>query len=514
MALKIDTGLVSGVPSHDGRSQRYLGIPFAAPPVGPLRWKPPQPAAAWSRTRHCDRFGPAPVQQAQHAQSIMRQFSFDEPPECGTNEDCLYLNVWAPASPPGKLANGPAPVIVFVFGGGHRVGSGSHAVSRGDALAAQGAVVVTFNYRLGAMGYLAHPELTRESGASGNYACLDVIAALEWVRRNIAAFGGDPDCVTLFGQSAGAALVNVLMASPLASELFQRAIVHSSGRFKGGPMGAPLKRLAEAERAGAAMAGALGARTLNELRALAPDAIDAPRGFWGPIIDGDVLREPVQDVFERGDQIDVPLLAGYTRDEATPYPTPELHSRAKFLAYADATFGAQAEQFLQLFPCADDAGAVASSYALRRDTAFAYQAWKFASLHAKTARSPVYLFNFVHPPPFPPERHFHEPVPPGGYGAHHGCELWFAFNTLDAAPRPARPEDRELADAMSSAWIAFARSGNPNAPSLPPWPSFRITGQAMHLGERCYVAEPFNAQALAFFDRHFAKMSHSGEISR
>lgn len=506
MPLQIDTGLISGVPSADGLSTQYLGIPFAAPPIGPLRWCAPQAPASWEGIRHCDHYGAAPVQHGMPPDGIMRQFSFDEPPECATSEDCLYLNVWAPAEPRPQSAS-PAPVIVFVFGGGHRVGSGSHAVSRGHALAAKGAVVVTFNYRVGAMGYLAHPELTREGGASGHYACLDVLAVLEWVRRNIAAFGGDPECVTLFGQSAGAALVNVLMASPLAPELFQRAIIHSAGRFRGGPMGAPMKRLAEAERAGADMAAALGAHTAQELRALPPDAIEAPRGFWGPIIDGDVLREPVQTIFDRGEQIDVPLLAGYTRDEAAPYPNPELQTHAGFTAHARQAYGAQANQMLALYPCASDDQALASSYAWRRDTAFAYQAWKFASLHVRTSHSPVYLFNFVHPVPLDPSRRFHEPMPPGGYGAHHGAELWYVFDTLTSAPWPAGDVDTALANQMSSAWLAFARTGNPNHPALAPWPLFGADGQAMQFGEQVHAATPFNADALAFFDRQFASLA-------
>lgn len=500
--LRIDTGLVSGVRSDDGRTWSYLGIPFAAPPVGPLRWRPPQPAAPWHGVRPCDHYGPAPIQHAMHDNSIMRQFSFDYPPECGTSEDCLNLNVWVPD---GALAQ-PAPVIVFVYGGGHRVGSGSHRVSRGDRLAARGAVVVTFNYRVGAMGYLAHPELTKENGASGNYACLDVIAALEWVRRNIANFGGDPECVTVFGQSAGAALINVLMASPLATELFQRAIVHSSGRFRGGPLGPPMKRLAEAERAGAEMGAALGARTLDELRALPPDAIEAPRGFWGPIIDGDVLREPVQTVFERGDQIDVPLLAGYTHDEASPYPTPDIHTMSQFAEHATSIYGQQAGRFLELFPCTDDASAVAMSYALRRDSGFAYQAWKFATLQAKTGRSPVYLFNFDHGIPADPDRKFHEPMPPGGYGAHHGCELWYAFDNVNSAPWQATEPDVWLADAMSEAWLAFARSGNPNVAKLPHWPKFSLNGLAMSLSSEPVAKPPFNAEALAFFDQSFSNL--------
>ncbi len=183
--IQTDTGLVTGVVSADGKRRSFLGIPFAAPPVAPLRWRPPQPAPPWQGVRHCGRYGSAPIPHAQHPQSTMRQFSFDEPLECCTSEDCLYLNLWAPSASLSKAASKPAPVIVFIYGGGHRGGSGSLAVSRGDQLAAKGAVVVTFNYRVGAMGYLAHPELTKESrllgetGASGNYACLEVIAALE-----------------------------------------------------------------------------------------------------------------------------------------------------------------------------------------------------------------------------------------------------------------------------------------------------------------------------------------------
>jgi para-nitrobenzyl esterase len=502
MPLQLDSGLIEGVPAADGNTCAYLGIPFAAPPTGALRWRPPQPPTPWSGVRQCDRYGPAPVQHAMAADSLMRQFSFDEPPECGTSEDCLYLNVWAPTA----LASAPAPVVVFVYGGGHRVGSGSHAVSRGGHLAARGAVVVTFNYRVGALGYLAHPELTKESGASGNYACLDILAALDWVKANIAAFGGDPSCVTLFGQSAGAALIDTLMASPLATELFQRVIIHSSGRFRGGPLGAPMKRLAQAQAAGEEMAAACGARTLTELRALPADAIEAPRGFWGPIIDGDVLREPVQAVFERGEQIDVPMLAGYSLDEAAPYPTPELQSRSGFIDHAQRHHAGDAQAFLALYPHENDEQALRSSYAWRRDAGFAYQVWKAARLHARTAHSPVYLFNFMRAPAFGDERHFHEPRPPGGYGAFHGSELWYVFETLNAAPWQPDAVDRSLSMAMAAAWLNFARTGDPNGVELPRWPSLRQHDQAMLLDAQPRVGLPHNVEALRFFEQAFASL--------
>jgi para-nitrobenzyl esterase len=267
---------------------------------------------------------------------LMSQFGFDDPPECSTSEDCLYLNVWRP-----QLSRGQAlPVILYLHGGAHRLGSASHAVSRGDRLAARGVVVVTANYRLGALGYLAHPGLTQECGASGHYACLDVIAALHWIRANIAAFGGDPGCVTLFGQSAGAALVHVLMASPTAHGLFHRAIGHSGGRSASHPPGAlAMLSLQEAEEAGRRMASRLDATTPGTLRELPADAFDAPRGFWGPIVDGTVLRERPEAVFARGAQCRVPLIAGYNRDEAAPYPLPQARSVSGFREFIQDTFG-------------------------------------------------------------------------------------------------------------------------------------------------------------------------------
>jgi para-nitrobenzyl esterase len=492
---QIDSGLISGREASAGVNS-WLGIPFAAPPVGEGRYRPPRPVTPWQGVRRCDRYGDACAQHGMPPNAIMRQFSFEDPPECGTSEDCLYLNVWAPRG----AAGAKLPVMVFIYGGGHRVGSGSHPVSRGTRLAALGAVVVTFNYRVGALGYLAHPALTAEEGVSGNYACLDALAALGWVQRNIEVFGGDPACVTIFGQSAGAALVNALLASPLAAGLFHRAIAHSGGRFETGS-GPVMKTLAEGEAVGVEMAANLGAKTAAELRALPPVAIDAPRGFWGPIIDGVFLRDQVQAVFERGEQHDVPLLAGYTRDEASPYPAPELHTRDAFVANARRSYGERGGEFLKLFPCEDDHAAVAASYALRRDAGFAFQTWTFARKHAAHAKSPVFLFNFMRPIPFPPERRFHEPMPPGGYGAYHGAELWYVFDNLEAMSCDWTAADRALAASMSRAWFEFARTGRPAAPELPDWPDFRVAGEAMWLDESPRVAVPFNAAALQFFGR-------------
>ncbi len=497
--LPTDTGLVAGVLSAGGQIEAYLGIPYAAPPVGQLRWRPPVAPAAWAGVRHCDRYADACVQPAMPTDGIMRQFSFAEPPECGISEDCLYLNVWRPAQAVAGL-----PVIVFVYGGGHRVGSGSHPVSRGEALACRGAIVVTMNYRVGALGYLAHPELTREQGASGNYACADVIESLQWVQRNIAAFGGDSQRVTLFGQSAGASLVTVLMASPLAKGLFQRAIVHSGGRFNGSPPGPPaIRTLAQAEQMGLKMAGEAGALTLKQLRSLPADALEAPRGFWGPIVDGRVLQEAPDRVFERGEEAPVPLLVGFNKDEGAPYPVPGVNDLASFETYLTSTYGDDAGRVRALYPCTTDREAVEASYALKRDTHFGFQSWACAHLHARRGL-PTYLFAFERTLPLPEGMRFHEQGPPSGYGAFHGAELWYAFDNLGLAPWPWQAADRQIAERMSAAWIEFARSGRPGHAQWPAWPALDDQGLALVIGDEVRVAPPRNLAALRFFSaRHF-----------
>lgn len=497
--LRLADGAVSGLLSADGAVRSYKGIPFAAAPVGPLRWRPPQPVAPWRGVLRADRYGAACIQSAIPADSIMRQFSFAAPPECALAEDCLYLNVWAPAAVP----DGGLPVIVWVYGGGHRFGSGSHPVSDGEHLARKGVIVISVNYRVGALGYLAHPALTAEGGGSGNYASMDVLAALRWVRTNSAAFGGDPDRVTLFGQSAGAAHVAVLMASAQARGLFQRAIVHSSGRFDGGLMGAPMRTLAESEAIGSAMLDALGAHSLEQMRALpAEQLLGGARGIWGPIVDGALLARPVDEVFGAGGQMPIPLLAGYTGDESAAYPMPELQTSAGFDVFAQATFGTRAADFLALYPHADDAQALASSYLVRRDMGFAWQAWRFATLQATTTGASVYMFNFLRRPPLP-DAAFHEPTPPGGFGAYHGAELWYAFDNLDTLPWSWHAADRALADTMARYWVGFAREGAPVAPGLPHWPRFDGASAAtMRLGEGdapAVPARPVNEAALDFF---------------
>ena len=499
-AVQIDSGALSGVTSSDGSCRIFRGIPFAAPPVGELRWRAPQPVLPWRGTRPADRFGSACIQPLIARDAFMQQFSFAEPPECGLSEDCLYLNVWTPA--PHSAAR--LPVIVWVFGGGHRFGSGSHPVSDGEALARQGSIVVTINYRVGALGYLAHPALAAEAGSSGNYASLDILAALGWVQRNIAAFGGDPECVTLFGQSAGAAHACVLMASPLSRGLFHRVIAHSGGRFRGGAMGV-LKPHAAAEQEGAELLEKLGARDLNAMRNLPADVMFGPRGFWNLILDGQVLTELVSETFARGAQLPVPVLCGFNRHEAAPYPTPDLHTLEGFRSHAKAQFGDAAETVLKLYAVADDASARTGSYALRRDGNFAYQAWQLAR-HNNSAGAAAFLYEFTRAPPLPPGRHFHEPTPPGGFGAYHGAELWYAFDNLERQPWAWSAADRTLAKRMCSAWAQFARSGDPRVDGLEAWaPYDDALGAGIVLDSEPRFAPLENLPALRFLEQFYQR---------
>jgi para-nitrobenzyl esterase len=325
---------------------------------------------------------------------------------------------------------------------------------------------------------------------------MDVVAALRWVRDNIAAFGGDPDCVTIYGQSAGAAEISVMMASKAARGLFHRAIGASGGRFNGGIMTAPMADLATAEQTGKDAVEKLGAHTLDEIRNLAPDSLYAGRGQWGPIVDGDALDRSVDVVFARGEQAAVPLITGFNSEEGSPYPMIHMHTRAELQGFARGTFGDAASAFLDLYPAADDEAARAQSYRIRRDGTFAYQAWRWASLHAATAKAPVFTYYFSHRVTLPAERRFREPVPPGGYGAWHGSELWYAFDTLDTKPFPWQAEDRALARKMSGAVLAFARDGVPG----PEWPEFAASGgQVTVIDTHLHAGKLPNRAALEFF---------------
>jgi para-nitrobenzyl esterase len=493
--VRIESGLVEGV--TNGEVTAFKGIPYAAPPVGDLRWREPRPAAAWSGVRKADHFSRDCFQaKTGPFGPWSAEYIAKDAIEGGSSEDCLYLNVWTPAAKAGEKR----PVIVWIHGGGFTSGSGGVPVYDGAKLAAKGVVMVTINYRLGVYGFLAHPELTKESGrnASGNYGLLDMIAALRWVHKNIAVFGGDPSNVTIAGQSAGAFAVNYLMASPLAKGLFARAIAESGGAFRRSPS------LQEAEAAGEKLAAMHGARNIAQLRAVAAEALlPNERGYRaGPIVDGYVVPREVYATFAEGRQNDVPLLTGWNQDDGVLFGAP-LKAEA-FRAQAKRNYGDLAEAFLKAFPASTDAEAARSQHALARDPLFAWQGRTWARLQAKTGKSKIFLYYFDHTSPGTPEQ--------TRYGAFHSSEISFALSTLAKWDRPWSGTDRRIAEQMSAYWVNFARNGDPNmpgdpnGPGLPNWPAYtRANERSMRLGEKIEPIPVPNAAELDFFDQYYMR---------
>jgi para-nitrobenzyl esterase len=453
--VRVEQGLLKGV--QEGGIFVYKGIPFAAPPLGHLRWRPPQPAKPWSGTLEAATFRPRCTQPENDY-----PFATAADP---VSEDCLYLNIWSS----GKSAGDKLPVMVWIYGGSFLSGSGAYPFYSGDNLAQKGVIVVTFNYRLGSLGFLALPELSAESGhnSSGNYGLMDMIAALRWVKANIAAFGGDPANVTIFGQSAGAWAVSLLMTSPLAQGLFERAIGESGGTFK--PPNAPggLLELKAAERNGQLLAAKLHARSLPELRALPAKRLIAA-GEAGAIIDGYVVPEDAYSMFLAGRQSHVPLLVGSTANEGDNLVQPV--TARQHIAIIKGQAGAMAERFLAAYPAHDDSEAAASQRRLRTDYFFGWEAWTWARLQSKTGDSPVFAYYFTHRPAYPKQPPF------SGWGVPHTAELFYVFQHF-ARSWNWTDADRRLGELVSSYWVNFARTGDPNGPALPVWQRFDSQAQ-------------------------------------
>lgn len=484
--VRIEGGLVAG--RREGAVRAFLGLPYAAPPLGPLRWKAPAPVTPWSGVRRADRFAPICLQPGRAADSVYAEYAGEQP----MSEDCLYLNVWTAAPD----AQARWPVMVWIHGGAFQQGSGSNPVFvRGD-LAAQGVVLVTFNYRLGPFGFMAHPELdAARDGASANHGLLDMAAALRWVRHHIAAFGGDPERVTVFGQSAGAAGVVDLMASAQARGLFDRAIAHSFGV-------AEMATLATAREQGLDFARRAGAADLAALRALDAQALlDAylaqPTRFM-PVVDGDFIARPVCETFAAGTQQAVPLLAGWNADEGSAFPATA--SAAAFRAELAQRFGSDADAALRLYPADDDAQARRSSRQLTGDGLFAWGVWRAAC--AQTRLAPTYLYHFEHAQPFAPGQRYREADPATDLGAFHSAEYPYVFGTTGVLTRDWGDADRRLTRLMQARWLAFARAGNPDVAGLPDWPRFDPSRPTvMRLSAEPALVDVPRREHLEFIDR-------------
>jgi para-nitrobenzyl esterase len=498
--VRLDSGLISGASGTDHGVRVFRGIPYAAAPVGDLRWRAPEPAAHWDGVRNADESGAMCMQPAFRGAPGA---AATNPPK--TSEDCLFLNVWTAAS----SANDRRPVMLWIHPGGYQTGSGATPGYDGEALAKKGVVLVTINYRLGVFGFFSHPELTKESEhhASGNYAFMDQVAALQWVRNNIAAFGGDPRRVTVFGDSAGSSSIANLMGSPRAKGLFQRA-VGQSGAWMGLSL-TTTRTLAEAEQAGVKIAESLNARTLAELRAKPAEELLKAGRAGGPVIDGWFLPEDVAAIFAQGKQNDVPLIVGSNQDEGTFFLQPT--TAAKFIERARMRYGDHADAFLKLYPAGTDEEATASQLAAFRDElAFVMRVW--ARAQTKTGHSKAFLFYFTHQPPPPVGA-----TSRGGFGsgATHGSEAQYIFGNL-LGPRAWTGVDHQVSDMLASYWANFAASGDPNSPSnskaLTKWPAFndRTSDRPMVLGDQAQVGPAPNRAQLAFFESIYDKQ-RSGE---
>ncbi|MBV9771963.1 MAG: carboxylesterase family protein [Bryobacterales bacterium] len=489
--IRLDSGAVSGVAGSDPAVRVFRGIPYAAAPVGQLRWRAPQPAAHWDGVRKGEQFGAMCMQPA--FRGAPGPAAVNSP---NMSEDCLFLNIWTAAT----SASERRPVMLWIHPGGYQTGSGSTPGFNGEKLAKKGVVLVTINYRLGVFGFFSHPELTKESEhhASGNYALMDQAAALGWVQKNIAAFGGDPQRVTVFGDSAGSSSIANLMGSPRAHGLFQRAI-GESGAWMGLSL-APERTLAEAEQSGEKIAEALHASTLAELRAKsAEDLLNAGRA-GGPVIDGWFLPEYVGTIFAQGKQNDVPLLAGSNKDEGTFFLQPT--TAQKFIERSRARFGDQADAFLKLYPAGSDDEANASQLAAFRDElGFVMRVWVRAQ--TKTGRSKAFLYYFTHDPPPPAGAS----VRGGrGSGATHGAEAQYVFENL-LPPRAWTDLDHHVSDMLTSYWVNFAANGDPNGKGLAKWPAFNDSksDRPMILGDQAQVGPAPNQAQLAFFEWVYEK---------
>jgi para-nitrobenzyl esterase len=478
----VESGAVEGM--AQGGLTVYLGLPFAAPPVGELRWREPQPAAAWEGTRKATSFAPACVQKGVSMPG-------EKPPV--TSEDCLYLNIWTPA----KADVDHLPVIVWIHGGGFKNGATSMPLYWGDKLAQRGVVFISIAYRLGPLGFLAHPDLTAESAnkASGNYGLLDQIAALEWIRRNIAAFGGDPRNVTIAGQSSGAMAVSMLMASPRAKGLFHRAIGQSGGLFE--PMQlAPSYLLANAERDGKEYATSVGAGSIAALRKLpVTDLLGGKAGSVShPVIEPHVLPSAPYDAFSSGSYNDVPVLVGFNAEEARALVDVGPVKAATFAADIKRSFGALPPPLMDAYPNENDEQARQARLDLERDLRFGWDMWAWARLQAQSGRNPVYFYYFEQKPPFP-KGSIH-----GGWGASHFAELWYMFDHLDQDAWRWSAADRRLAKQMSNYWTNFAKRGDPNGDHLPPWPPFDGDDAVLHLSKSVVIGGLPNKDSLQVFD--------------
>ncbi len=491
--VAVTGGRVSGVVANSIAA--FKGIPFAAPPVGTLRWKAPQPVQPWTGVKAASTFAAGCVQDT----TLAKLFGAPD----AVSEDCLYLNVWTPA----KAATERLPVMVWIYGGSFTSGMTSIPAYDGTPLAEKGVVIVSLSYRVGVFGFLAHPDLSKESGrGSGTYGIQDQIAGLRWVKDNISRFGGDPNRVTIFGESAGGMSVSMLTASPAAKGLFHRAISQSGGNFgpprvagEGGSSAPPLN---VAENIGRTLFARLGASDLAAARALPAEKIQGGIGpfqgaFW-PAFDGDVLPGNQYELYQARKFNDTPVLIGSNSDEGVTFMAgatpPEIFEKVIRSGY-----GAHADSILAAYPHQALAEASQSMRNVLRDATFGWPTWAWALLQSKHGTGKAYVYYFDHRTLLSPN------------GAGHAAEIPYVLRTLGRFTGPAafvaapRPEDHAMSDLMSSYFVNFAKTGDPNGPGLPLWPAFTESSQTvMHFDAKSGARPAPNMTQIKAMDAYFA----------
>ncbi len=462
--VKVQSGVLEGAGAQSDGVRIFRGVPFAAPPVGGMRWKEPQPVSRWKGVHQAAQFGPRCMQQPLFSDMNFRSN--------GVSEDCLYLNIWTPAKP--RKQKPLLPVLVYFYGGGFAAGDGSEYRYDGESMATKGIVALTVNYRLGVFGFMAHPELTAESPhhASGNYGLLDQAAALAWVQKNIKAFGGDPKRVTIAGESAGSASVSAQMGSPLSRDLIAGAIGESGSVIQGGLSAQPL---AQAEKAGTDFASAQGAKTIADLRAVSAENLLAAAGKlpWGTFdiaVDGYFFPQPPDAIYAAGQQAHVPLLVGWNSQEGswqgvlgTQEPTPENYAKA-----VSARFPGHGDELLKVYPGETREQVMASATDMASDGFIGFSTWKWADLHATTGGGqPVYRYYYARPRPAVVGKS--EPENPG---AVHSSEIEYAMGNLPTNKVFSwTPDDYKVSATMQAYFANFIKISNPNGAGLPEWPA-------------------------------------------
>ncbi|MBW9154528.1 carboxylesterase family protein (plasmid) [Clostridium estertheticum] len=510
--VKTENGLVSGVYNSDKSIKVFAGLPYATPPVGQLRWKAPQPPKSWNGVRTADHFSDCamqrktPVFASKLLALSLGTSEFDNSTiknNEAVSEDCLYLNVWTGS----KSTNEHRPVIVFIHGGSFLTGAGSIDAYNGEAMAKKGVVFVTLNYRLGIFGFMANPELTRESetNSSGNYGILDQVAALKWIKNNIAGFDGDPNNITIAGESAGSMCVNALVASPITKGLFQRAIGESGAIFGSrGVSGGLTQTLAQAEQAGMKFADSQKKASISDLRKMSSSYLlkVSKNLTTRPIIDGYLLPDTIYNIFAAGKQNDVPVIIGNNSDEGSlfltlPWPMKSAKNADEFKSDVIMTYKDKADEFFKLYPSSTNSVALKSQLDSGRNQWFAWHMHTWANLQSQTGKSKVYYYYFDRVQPGPARMQ--------KLGAYHSSEIAYAYSNLKFLGLPYADTDKNLSDTMSSYWINFATTGNPNGKGLPEWVAYdNQKDQTLELGANIHTISIPDKTDFKFFDSYEA----------